>query len=332
MSAIETLPGAWYTDPAVLERERAAVLRAGWQYVGSAADVAEPGSFMAADLAGLPIVVTRDTDGALHGLVNVCRHRGALVAEGCGRRKTLQCRYHGWTYRLDGTLHRSPGMDAPDDVRLPAIGVATLGPLLFATADPDPEPLEAVLAPFLAMLRDVARVDPEGMVLRRRLEHRIEANWKVVVENFIECYHCPLVHSETLPGFGGDDYRVGQFGPLHTQELDAQEFCFAYLYPATQLSAYGREGAFVARAIVPDGHRATRVALDYWFTPDADDAAADAYVDWFERVIGEDVPLCESVQVGLESGALPQGLLNPDAESGLAAFQRLLAADLDGGA
>ena len=325
MATVPTLPSAWYTEPDQLERERERVLRAGWQYLGPADPVAEPGTFAAFDLAGLPIVVTRDGDGVLRGLVNVCRHRGAIVAEGCGARKTLQCRYHGWTYRLDGTLHRAPGMaEAPTDVRLPAIAVATIGPLLFASADPEPEPLADALAPFLDLVDGVAGMDPSTLVHRRRIEHRIGANWKAVVENFIECYHCPLVHAETLPGYGGDDYRIGQFGPLHTQHLDDQRFCFAYLYPTTQLSAYGLEHAFVARAIQPLDVRTTAVALDYWFAPEADPAAADRYIDWFEKVIGEDEPLCESVQRGLDSGALERGLLNPDAESGLREFQLLV--------
>ena len=308
--ATRSIPADWYTTTESLERDRAAVLRLGWQYIGSATDVAEAGSFTTGELGSLPIVITRDGDGTLRGFANVCRHRGALIAEGCGKRRTLQCRYHGWTYKLDGSLHRSPGMTLDEEVRLPEVAVATLGPLLFAAADPDCEPLETALAPFLELLDDVAGVDHTHLVHRRRLEHTIAANWKVVVENFIECYHCPLVHAETLPGYGDDDYRIGQFGPLHTQHLDDQRFCFAYLFPTTQLSAYGGESAFVARTIQP---------LD-----DCDPVAADRYIDWFEHVIGEDKPLCESVQRGLASGALDRGYLNPDAESGLAAFQRLV--------
>ena len=321
MAAVESLPGRWYTDPEVLLAEREQVLRAGWQYLGPSAAVAEPGSFAAFDLAGLPIAVTRDAAGTLRGLVNVCRHRGAVVAEGCGRRRTLQCRYHGWTYDLDGRLRATPGMELDREERLPEIPVCELGPLLFATADPDAEPLEEALGPFLAMVRDVAGLDIATLVHRRRIEHSIAANWKVVVENFIECYHCPLVHAETLPGYGGEGYAVDQFGPLHTQRLDEERFCFAYLFPITQLSAYGKEHAVVARAIVPESHDRTRVAIDYWFAADADDAGAERYVEWFERVLGEDVPLCESVQTGLASGGFERGWLNADAESGLREFQ-----------
>src|SRR6478609_3859148 len=129
---VSSIPSDWYTDPAVLARERALVFAPHWHYVGSAADVADPGTYMAADLGGLPIVVTRDPAGVLHCLANVCRHRGHVVAQGCGRRRTLQCRYHGWTYLLDGSLHAAPGTEVdPADGQLPRLAVATIGPLLF---------------------------------------------------------------------------------------------------------------------------------------------------------------------------------------------------------
>lgn len=328
MAVIESIPVHWYSDPTVLAAERRRVLRAGWQYVGPAAEVAEPGSYSTADLAGLPIVITRDVDGTLRGFANVCRHRGAVVAEGCGRRKTLQCMYHGWTYRLDGTLHRTPGMEVEDDVRLAPVAVAEFGPLLFACGDPGVEPLAEQLRPFAELVRDVACIDIDRLVHRCRIEHSIDANWKAVVENFIECYHCPLVHSETLPGYGDEGYRIGQIGPLHTQDLETERFCFAYLYPCSQLSAFGAEHAFVARAIQPDGPDRTRVALDYWFLPEAADDAAERYVAWFEHVIGEDKPWCEATQRGLASGAIERGLLNPDAESGLCEFHKLLVEQL----
>jgi choline monooxygenase len=300
------------------------VLRSGWQYIGSASDVADAGTFTTAEIAGLPIVVTRAEDGQLRGFANVCRHRGAVVAQGCGRRKTLQCMYHGWTYRLDGSLHRTPGMEIDSDTGLVPIAVAEFGPLLFASGSTGVEPLADHIAPFAAMVRDIAGIDMQAIRYRERTQHVIEANWKAVVENFIECYHCPLVHSETLPGYGDEGYRVGQLGLLHTQDLASERFCFAYLFPSTQVSAFGAEGAIVARAIQPDGPTRTKVALDFWFEPDVADDAAAAYVAWFERVIGEDKPMCESAQRGFASGAIERGLLNVNAESGLCEFQRLL--------
>lgn len=324
---VVAMPSVWCTDPDVLARERAAVFAPHWHYVGSADAVAEPGSFMAVDLGGLPVVVTRDEDGVLHALANVCRHRGHRVAEGCGARKTMQCRYHGWTYRLDGRLHRAPGIDVdPEEARLPELAVATVGPLLFACVDRDVAPLEEVLGPFLELARDVSAMDVARLGLRRSIVHTIDANWKVVAENFMECYHCPLVHSETLPGYGADDeYVVTAYDTLVTHRLDRDRFSWANLFPNTQLSIFGKQGALVARQLVPDGVGRTRVTLDYWFDRDVDAAAEEAYVDWFERVVGEDIPLCASVQAGLESGLLERGLLHPSEESGPLWFERQIA-------
>ena len=328
-AAIPTIPISWYVDREVLTRENALVLAPGWSYVGDAADVSEPGTFMTAQLGNVPIVVTRDRDGELRALANICRHRGAVVAEGCGKRATLQCPYHGWTYRLDGALHRAPGMEAPEGTRLPRLSVETVGPLLFACADPDAEPLTPQLAPFLELVQGIARTDVSAVERRRRIEHVVAANWKAVVENFIECYHCPLVHATTLPGFGGDDYLVELHGRLQTQRLDDARFSFAFLYPNTLVSAYGDGGAIVARALSPLGPERTSVALDYWFEPAVESAASDEWIDWFESVIAEDVPLCESVQTGFASGTIERGLLHPVREAGLAHFHELLRADLE---
>ena len=324
---VVAMPSSWCTDPDVLVRERAAVFAPHWHYVGSAVPVAEPGTFMAADLGGLPIVITRDEDGVLRALANVCRHRGHHVAEGCGRRRTLQCSYHGWTYRLDGRLHRAPGVEIDGDaVRLPELAVATVGQLVFACADPHVEPLDELLAPFLALVRDVSQMDVARLERRRSIVHVLDANWKVVAENFMECYHCPLVHADTLPGYGSDDdYVITTYDGLVTHRLDRDRFSWANLFPNTQLSVFGSHRALVARQLVPDGVGRTTVTLDYWFDADVDASAEAAYVDWFERVVGEDITLCASVQAGLESGLLERGLLHPGEESGPLWFEREVA-------
>ena len=326
MRAVDSIPSTWFTDPDVLVRERSAVFAPYWHYIGSAQDVAEPGSFMAADLGGLPIIVTRDTDGVLRALANVCRHRGHLVAAGCGKRKTIQCGYHGWTYRLDGRLHAAPGMDVDgDDIRLPELAVSTVGPLLFACVDPDAAALDDVLAPFLALARDVSGLDMGRLERRRSILHAIDANWKIVAENFMECYHCPLVHGDTLPGYGGDDYVVTEYDHLVTHRLDRDRFSWANLFPNTQISVFGADRALVARQLVPDGVGRTLATLDYWFDRDVDEAAVGAYVEWFEKIVGEDVPLCDNVQIGCASGLFERGLLHPSEESGPVWFERLVA-------
>src|SRR5438874_12711069 len=141
-----TLPFAWYSDEETLRKERALIFARSWQYAGRSEQVADSGSYLATDAGGVPILVTRDSACELRAFVNVCRHRGAVLMDGCGTRKTLQCHYHAWTYGLDGSLRnaprsaREPGFDDEDWSLLPA-AVGTWGPVLFVNADPSAPPL-----------------------------------------------------------------------------------------------------------------------------------------------------------------------------------------------
>ncbi len=331
MGAVESIPTAWYLDPAVLRVERERVFAPHWHYVGSAEPVAEPGTFMAVELGDLPIVVTRDTDGVLHALANVCRHRGSLIAEGCGRRKTLQCMYHGWTYDLDGALRNAPGLElSPEEGQLPRLSVGTVGGLLFVTANRDAPPIEQVMAPWVELTRTVSGIDLGRLERRRSIPHRIDANWKVVAENFLECYHCPLIHGDTLPGYGGDDYIIVEHEHIETHRLDSDRFSWASLFPNTQLSCFGDHGVVVARQLVPNGVGQTTAILDYWFDPSRTPEQEEETVAWFEKVVGEDIPLCDSVQRGLDSGLLERGVLHPEQEAGPLAFQERIAACMEG--
>ena len=145
-----TVPWQWYSDPAVLATEIRRIFHRSWQYAGHLGELQGPGSYFASDTRPVPIVITLDTDGVLRGFVNVCRHRGALVATDARRRGTLQCPYHAWTYGLDGCLRAAPrgGEDAafdPERLGLRPVAVGTWGPFVFANVDPEAEPLEAVL-------------------------------------------------------------------------------------------------------------------------------------------------------------------------------------------
>jgi len=107
-----TIPWSWYSDPSILALEIERIFRCSWQYAGHLGELQGPSSYFASETGPVPIVITLDADGKLRALVNVCRHRGALVAVGAGKRGTLQCPYHAWTYGLDGRLRAAPRGDA----------------------------------------------------------------------------------------------------------------------------------------------------------------------------------------------------------------------------
>ena len=184
-----TLPWSWYADPEVLRREGERIFARAWQYVGHSGQLPEDGSYFASVAGQIPVVVTRARDGRVHAFLNVCRHRGHVVATGAGSRETLQCPYHAWTYGLDGALRAAPRSDSEpgfdfDELGLREIAVDTWGPFLFANPDPDAAPLADALGDVPARLAEIDDVD--AIEFRFRTEFEIEANWKIACENFLE--------------------------------------------------------------------------------------------------------------------------------------------------
>ena len=192
-----TLERPFYCDPAVFEREVERLFLRDWLYAGHASELPQPGSYLVYDIAGESVIVARDAGGSLRAMVNVCRHRGSRVcSEASGRARRFVCPYHGWTYGLDGALVRARGMPPDFDA-----GAHSLRPLALeefhgmvfvsfaegpASFDPVRRELDTLLAPF--------GLDQTRVAAQRR--YPVEANWKLVLENFEECYHCAPAHPE----------------------------------------------------------------------------------------------------------------------------------------
>jgi len=343
-----TLPYAWYTDPEILRRERERIFQPAWQYAGHTAQLAEPGYF-ATEVAGTPVVVTRDHEDVLRGFVNVCRHRGHVVAEGEGSRETLQCPYHAWTYGLDGRLRAAPRSeeepDFPqDELGLVPVAVDTWGPFLFANCStagggPDPEPLADALGALPAQVAELG-LDVDSLVHHSRWEAEIEANWKIVCENFLECYHCQVAHpafSELIDVspeayvLSSDGRLLTQHGPLRTvtpaDELPRAQFHF--LWPGLEINIFpGRPNLSIGPSVPRTPERTWRF-LDYFFGPDVEPAWIDDLLVFDDQVGREDAKLVEGVQRGVASGAIERGVLMSHSEQLIAHFQALTAAALE---
>jgi phenylpropionate dioxygenase-like ring-hydroxylating dioxygenase large terminal subunit len=338
----ETLPFGWYTDPEILRLERERILLPAWQYVGHTGQLARPGYF-AADVSRTPVVVTRDRDGILRGFVNVCRHRGHVVAAGEGGRETLQCPYHAWTYGLDGRLRKAPRSeeepDFPqDELGLVPVAVDTWGPFVFANAGPDPEPLAQALGSLPAQVGKLG-LDVDSLVHHSRWEAEIEANWKILSENFLECYHCQVAHPafSELVDVSPDAYVLAtdgrlstQHGPLRTvtpaDELPRAQFHF--LWPNLGINIFPGRPNFSIGPIVPLASDRTYRFLDYFFGPDVEPAWIDDLLAFDDQVGREDRALVEAVQRGVTSGAIEHGVLMSHSEQLIAHFQALTAAAL----
>jgi choline monooxygenase len=338
----QTLPYGWYTDPEILGRERGRIFLPAWQYVGHTGQLSQPGYF-ATRLGRTPVVVTRDREGIVRGFVNVCRHRGFALADGEGSRETLQCPYHAWTYGLDGRLRAAPrSEEEPDfpqeELGLVPVAVDTWGPFVFANFAPDAEPLADALGSLPAQVAELG-LEVDSLVHHSRWEAEIEANWKIVCENFLECYHCQVAH----PAFSelidispeayvlSTDGRLStQHGPLRTvtpaDELPRAQFHF--LWPNLGINIFpGRPNVSIG-PIVPLTPDRTYRFLDYFFGPDVEAAWIDDLLAFDDQVGREDRALVEGVQRGVASGAVEHGVLMSHSEQLIAHFQGLTAAAL----
>jgi phenylpropionate dioxygenase-like ring-hydroxylating dioxygenase large terminal subunit len=340
-----TIPFDWYSDPAVLRLERERIFRRTWQYAGRIDQVAEPGAFFTCDLGGVPIVVVRDDEGGLRAFLNVCRHRGSLVCEGEGKRASLQCPYHAWTYGLDGSLRaaprseRVPGFDR-ESLGLVSVPVDSWGPFVFVNPDPEAEPLAETLGELPALVA-ASGVDLGSLqFLKRASGAEYAANWKVCSENFLECYHCQVAH----PGFSKvvdvsvDAYVLEesrmfstQYGPVREAwkgDFDPrgpiERGQFHFLWPNLTLNMMPGQPNLSIGPIVPTGPETTTRFLDYFVGPDVEQAWLDEMLEFDDQVGAEDRVLVERVQKGLRGGGIEHGRLMGDSERLIAHFQSLL--------
>jgi phenylpropionate dioxygenase-like ring-hydroxylating dioxygenase large terminal subunit len=339
-----TLPWSWYSDPAVFQVERERIFLRSWQYVGRADEVAEPSSFAATRAGHVPVVLVRDAEGTLRAFLNVCRHRGSIVCEGSGRRTTLQCPYHAWTYALDGRLVAAPranreGGVETDEIALVALEVDTWGPFVFVNPDPEAEPLEDFLDDVPERIA-AAGLDVDSLRFLQRPESELAANWKLCIENFLECYHCPVAH----PGFSAvvdvspDSYllesgrrRLSQFGPprpeprgAYQPEGEIERGQFHLLFPNTVINVMPGRPNLSIGPIVPVSPGRTQRFLDYFVAQDADERWIREMLAFDAEVGAEDTRLVERVQQGVESGLLDEGRLLPESERLVAHFQALI--------
>src|SRR5438094_706297 len=225
LARASTIPARWYTDPAMLEAERRSVFGRTWQAVGHADWVADPGSYFGCEIAGEPVLVARGADRRLRAFSNVCRHRGALLAEArpC-QGPVVRCPYHGWTYALDGSLFSQPEFEGVADwdrtkVCLPRFRAETWGPFVFVNLlvnqdlinqDAEAPALANVLG---AIPGEIARTECPFDRLRFacRRDYVMACNWKVYIDNYLEGYHLPTAHPSLLREVDYAHYRVDTF-------------------------------------------------------------------------------------------------------------------------
>lgn len=343
------LPAVFYTDPEIFELEKRLIFRRSWQAVCSELELRNPGDYVTVDIAGVPVVVVRDKDGGIRGLVNVCRHRGNTIMEGEGHCERMQCGYHGWTYGLDGSLRGAPqkvqgNLPSFATLGLHVVEVDTWGGFVFVSLDPQESLLEQ-LGELPKLIEETGYDFPFtkpalGLVPQETYDASLRTNWKILVENGHECYHCPAIHATTLCRVAKTeelDIRLAAFGrfgvaaplvprddlkPRLTGKAGTQDLVTVFTFwPNVQVFS-GYVGEHILR-FEPVATDCVRYTVRSYARPDIPQAELAELVDVVLVQTGaEDVAAVEGTQRGLESGYYQPGPLMEEQEQFIRAFQR----------
>jgi choline monooxygenase len=354
-----TLPGTCYSDPEHHRRELRTLFRTEWIAVGLDRDVADPGSYLTGHAGDAPVLVVRDEGGVLRAFLNVCRHRGAPIADDCGIARALRCPYHSWVYRLDGSLARATGVGTPEgfdpgEFGLFEIRVTTFARSVFVNLDTnavdfDPGSLAAGIEPF--------HID--DLEFGRRDRYHAKFNWKVLVENYSENYHTPTVHSQ-LP-FAGYEYPTECEGrivfawdrPLEPRDASEEALnrfrprddgwsnvgavmanesfnngAYVTCFPNMMLSMF--VGFAATFRLEPVGPNTTIITRDYLWAPSVSPERREQDYEATRRVVQQDLEICEALQRTYDAGLSADGVLSTDHESSIAHLHQLLARSLVG--
>ncbi|CAN5149047.1 aromatic ring-hydroxylating dioxygenase subunit alpha [soil metagenome] len=330
------LPAVFYTAPEVLELEQSALYGRLWLSVAREADLPEPGHFLTQQVGRERVLILRDNARSLRAFFNVCRHRGArLLDQPSGRGlKRLTCPYHGWTYALDGSFLAAPWLEEGfrnNEFSLVNLPTDTSGGFVYINLDPGCMPL----GEWLADLPDLSRFNLAGLVRGKRIEYDVQANWKLICENYSECYHCALAHPQLVPL--SDPSSGGQLlsgacyngGPMTLNdgveslttsgrsdhapipglsEDDRRTVHYFVVYPNMLLSLH--PDYVLVHCVWPIAPDRSRIVCDWLFTPEAveaDDFDPAGAVEFWDLTNRQDWELCERVQRGMSSAGYRPG-------------------------
>ena len=318
---------ACYVDPNFLEFEQEAIFKQSWQFVCHEEKLREVGSYVTTTIAGQSIFVTRTDAGELKAFYNVCKHRAHELLSGEGKTKLITCPYHAWVYRLDGSLLQARRSELIENfdvgkICLTEVRLETFLHLIFVNLDPDATAL-SIQSGDLA--KEVERYAPDiaNLTFAKRLTYTIKANWKAVVDNFLECYHCPVAHHDFCSLIDMDTYEVDTHGIYSSHMAKAKtsgnnaydisqasvtDHAVWFLWPNMTLMRYPGRGNFMVWRFYPISAQETYEEFDFFFETPQPNEVEDEAIRFIDDVLQpEDIALVESVQRGMNTPAFEQG-------------------------
>lgn len=336
--AVRALPGNWYTSEEMYQLERRAIFSRRWLIMTHKSRFPNPGDYLRYNIANYDIVVAKDRAGEIHAFHNVCRHRAYPVVEtDGGNAKIFSCRYHGWSYGLSGNLAKAPGYQ-----ELPSFDRAKNGLFPIHTrVDRNGFiwiNMDAKKVPEVSWEEQFDTVDEQKRFDQfdfdeYEFDHtwNIDGpfNWKILADNFNECYHCKTTHPDLVDGIVNlESYDVHckadhiQHDPQPSEEhiKNGQEICSTYAFPHSSFTI--TKHFMFMQKFMPKSPTESVMYYEVWRNKNSPDADFRLISDTYKRVMKEDKVLCERAQKNIDAGVFVNGELHPRMEKGPLFFQK----------
>jgi Rieske 2Fe-2S family protein len=335
----KSLAQRYFVSREIFAQEQRKIFSTQWILVGHQSQIPETGDYFVAEVAEESLIIVRDQASVIHAFYNVCRHRGTrLKEEECGHAPAIRCPYHAWTYGLDGRLIGAPHMDhVPGfdkaDYSLHAANLALWEGFIFVNLADSPTPLEEVFVPLTGKF---SHWNLPKLRTAKRIEYDVKANWKLMFENYSECYHCPGVHpmlSKVSPydsaendltegpflgGFmkinkGAGLTMSGKACALPVGKIENLQAVFYYsIFPNMLLSLHPEY--VMVHQLCPQSPERTLISCDWFFNPEAferEDFKPEDAIEFWDMTNKQDWHVCELSQQGIASRAYEPGPYSP---------------------
>lgn len=340
VAGAKTLSRDYFISPEIFAKEQR-TLATQWVLVGHQSTIGQAGEYFVREVVGESLIIVRNQKADVCGFYNVCRHRGTRLCEDeSGRFRAIQCPYHAWTYGLDGELIGAPHMDAvagfdKTEYSLHAAHVALWEGFIFVNLADKPRPLEEIFAPLWGKF---SHWNLPTLRSAKRIEYDVRANWKLIFENYSECYHCPGVHpalSKLTPYDSAENDLcegpfLGGFMPIakgHSLTMtgsacalpvgdsggrDHDRIFYYSIFPNMLLSMH--PDYVMVHQVWPQSPGQTLIACDWFFHPAAfarSDFNPDDAIEFWDMTNKQDWRVCELSQQGIASRAYRPGPYSP---------------------
>jgi phenylpropionate dioxygenase-like ring-hydroxylating dioxygenase large terminal subunit len=333
----ETIPSSWYVFQDFHSIDGDAIISKEWNVIGHTTQLENVGDYILGEVANNPVIAVKGNDKKIKGFYNVCRHRGGPLALENGCAKMLKCKYHGWTYTLEGMLRGVPRFDRVDlfdkkDFGLVPLNLDIWEGLIFVNISDNPTPLKEKMN---GIRSRIFPYDLNKKKFHKRVHYDIDCNWKVYVDNYLEGYHVPIVHPELAKLLDYKEYKTEIFENYSLQSSPVNEegnyfkksggVFYYFVYPNWMMNIF--PGRLQINIVVPVSFNKCRVIFDYYYDDLVSIEAKNIInedLEYSDKVQKEDIEICEKVQKGLESRAYNRGRFSVECEEGVYHFQCLL--------